>query len=139
MNQIVCPGLVVTMAAKAFGADRVAVAELNKDNLTAARTAGADACIRTAPGEAPAAVAARLKQALPPHGPEVVIDCVGFESTAQVTRHYASTASSDLMACAHAHARACFRACMRVLLVVVWGCFMPPLTTDSYQCQTYSF
>lgn len=104
------------MAAKAFGADRVAVAELNKDNLTAAQTAGADACVRTAPGEAPAAVAARLKQALP-HGPEVVIDCVGFESTAQVTPHYASTGPATLLACAHARARARMLSCVHAFAV----------------------
>ena len=129
------------MAAKAFGADRVAVAELNKDNLAAAQRAGADACVRTAPGEAPSAVAARMKQALPPHGPDVVIDCVGFESTTQVGQHYTCTALWQLFldACMCTCICACMRASARAraLCVMVRGCYMPPPRADTL--LLYSF
>lgn len=77
-------GLVSIMAAKAFGADRIAVAELSESNLIAAREVGADACVHTAPGEGAEEVGERVRQALAPHRADVVIDCAGFEATTQV-------------------------------------------------------
>jgi L-iditol 2-dehydrogenase len=76
-------GLVTTMAAKALGAGRVAVVDMNQANLEIAQQIGADVGILSDVGESPLAVGDRIKAALGPRGPAVVFDCVGFEATMQ--------------------------------------------------------
>ena len=79
-----CAGLVALMAAKAFGADSVAITDLKNDNLALAEQLGADICLNPKASATPAEVGEWLKASLPPYGPDVVIDCAGFESTLQV-------------------------------------------------------
>jgi L-iditol 2-dehydrogenase len=73
------------MAAKAFGAGKVAVVDMNEGNLEVARQMGADIGILSGRTESPIAVGERIKSVLGPDGPGVVIDCAGFEATMQVT------------------------------------------------------
>ena len=72
------------MAAKAFGADSVAITDLKNDNLALAEQMGADICLNPKASATPAEVGEWIKASLPPYGPDVVIDCAGFESTLQV-------------------------------------------------------
>jgi L-iditol 2-dehydrogenase len=76
-------GLVSIMAAKAFGAGKVAVVDMNETNLEIARQMGADIGILSGRTESPYAVGDRIKSVLGPDGPSVVIDCAGFEATMQ--------------------------------------------------------
>jgi L-iditol 2-dehydrogenase len=76
-------GLVSIMAAKAFGAGKVAVVDMNEANLEVARQMGADIGILSGRTESPVAVGDRIKSVLGPDGPSVVIDCAGFEATMQ--------------------------------------------------------
>lgn len=76
-------GLVCTMAAKALGAGRVAIVDMNEANLEVAQKVGADIGILSGRADAPTAVGDRIKAALGPRGPAVVIDCAGFEPTMQ--------------------------------------------------------
>lgn len=76
-------GLVALMAAKAFGADSVAVTDIKNDNLALAEQLGADVCLNPTASATPAEVGEWLKASLPPYGPDVVIDCAGFQSTLQ--------------------------------------------------------
>lgn len=76
-------GLVTLMAAKAFGADSVAITDLKNDNLALAEQMGADICLNPKASATPAEVGEWIKASLPPYGPDVVIDCAGFESTLQ--------------------------------------------------------
>ncbi len=76
-------GLVSIMAAKAFGAGKVAVVDMNEGNLEVARQMGADIGILSGRTESPIAVGERIKTVLGPDGPGVVIDCAGFEATMQ--------------------------------------------------------
>ena len=78
-------GLVALMAAKAFGADCVAITDLKNDNLVLAEQLGADVCLNPKASATPAEVGEWLKASLPPYGPDVIIDCAGFESTLQVS------------------------------------------------------
>lgn len=71
------------MAAKAFGAGKVAVVDMNEGNLEVARQMGADIGILSGRTESPIAVGERIKSVLGPDGPGVVIDCAGFEATMQ--------------------------------------------------------
>ena len=45
---------------------------------------GVSAALLTPPSLSPARIAQELVKLLPPHGPDVVIDCAGFDSTLQV-------------------------------------------------------
>jgi len=76
-------GLVALMAAKAFGADSVAVTDIKNDNLALAEQLGADVCLNHQASATPAEVGEWLKASLPPYGPDIVIDCAGFQSTLQ--------------------------------------------------------
>ena len=84
MSIFVSAGLVALMAAKAFGADSVAITDLKNDNLALAEQMGADICLNPKASATPAEVGEWIKASLPPYGPDVVIDCAGFESTLQV-------------------------------------------------------
>ena len=73
------------MGAKAFGADAIAITDIKRDNLDLAERLGADIALNPEAGMQPADVAAWLRAALPPRGPDIIIDCAGFESTLQVS------------------------------------------------------
>ncbi|KAK9845478.1 hypothetical protein WJX81_007500 [Elliptochloris bilobata] len=75
-------GLVALMCAKAFGADTVAITDIKADNLALARQLGADTALHLDPAAEPAQVAESVRNALP-GGPDIIIDCAGFESTLQ--------------------------------------------------------
>lgn len=78
-------GLVTLLAARAYGADAVAVTDLKQPNLDLARQLGADLAQQTSVLEAPAAIAAALRaEAGAADGFDAVIDCAGFEQTMQV-------------------------------------------------------
>ncbi|KAI7841868.1 hypothetical protein COHA_004397 [Chlorella ohadii] len=88
-------GLVTLLAAKAFGADSVAITDLKQPNLEMAKQArtgasctaglGADACLQTSVLGQPEDVAAELRRtASTPDGFDIVIDCAGFQQTMQV-------------------------------------------------------
>ncbi|KAK9814757.1 hypothetical protein WJX72_011022 [[Myrmecia] bisecta] len=76
-------GLMALLGAKAFGADDIAISDIKTDNLELATSLGASVAICQSRGASPADVAAQIRAALPPRGPDVVIDCVGFDSTVQ--------------------------------------------------------
>ena len=83
------------MAVKAFGADAVAIADIKRDNLDLAMKLGADVALNPDRDAAPQEVATWMRAALPPHGPDMVIDCAGFEPTLQVSLAYAGCFSSQ--------------------------------------------
>ena len=53
-------------------------------SLALAETLGADVCLNPQSSATPAEVGEWLKASLPPYGPDIVIDCAGFQSTLQV-------------------------------------------------------
>ncbi len=77
-------GLMTLMAVKAFGADAVAITDIKRDNLDLAMKLGADVALNPDRDAAPQEVATWMRAALPPNGPDIVIDCAGFEPTLQV-------------------------------------------------------
>ena len=77
-------GLITAVAAKGFGASRIAITDIREDNLPIAKALGADHTLLTNRNMTAMDIAQMLKKALPPFGPEVVIDCAGFDSTLQV-------------------------------------------------------
>ncbi|EFN56178.1 hypothetical protein CHLNCDRAFT_30796 [Chlorella variabilis] len=77
-------GLVVLLAAHAFGADAVAVTDLKEQNLVLARQLGASAALQVSPDQQPADIALALMAAADaPDGFDVVVDCAGFQQTMQ--------------------------------------------------------
>lgn len=77
-------GLVSLMAAKAFGADLVAITDLEQPRLELATELGADAVYRNDPNDDAKMTATHLKLSAGIHdsdGFDVVIDCAGFEAT----------------------------------------------------------
>lgn len=81
---MIAAGLVTLMAVKAFGADAVAITDIKRDNLDLAMKLGADVALNPDRDAAPQEVATWMRAALPPNGPDIVIDCAGFEPTLQV-------------------------------------------------------
>lgn len=77
-------GLVTLLSARAFGADRIVVVDLQRKNLDMASSLGADAVVLSEKGATPEEVGAQIRAALGGGRPEVVIDCAGFEATMQV-------------------------------------------------------
>lgn len=76
-------GLNALIAAKAYGASKVAITDVREDNLPVAEKLGVDYTLLTPRNMTPLQIAEALHKALPPYGPEVVIDCAGFDSTLQ--------------------------------------------------------
>lgn len=72
------------LAARAFGADEVAITDVKAEKLDLADQLGASESLECSPTDSPTVVARHLKAALPPYGPDIVIDCAGYESTMQV-------------------------------------------------------
>lgn len=58
---------------------------LHMCSLALAEQLGADVCLNPTASATPAEVGEWLKASLPPYGPDVVIDCAGFQSTLQVS------------------------------------------------------
>lgn len=54
-------------------------------SLALAESLGADVCLNPQASATPAEVGEWLKASLPPYGPDIVIDCAGFQSTLQVS------------------------------------------------------
>ena len=77
-------GLITAAAARGFGASRIAITDIREDNLPVAQALGVDHAILTPRDLTALDIAELLRKALPPNGPEVVIDCAGFDSTLQV-------------------------------------------------------
>ena len=78
-------GLVNVLVAKAFGAASIAVTDMLDANLQLASQMGATATLQVDPATPPDQAAASLKAAFRGgEGPDIVIDCAGFESTMQV-------------------------------------------------------
>ena len=84
ITYVSCTGLVTILAAKAFGAAQVVVTDMVDANLVLAATMGATATVRVGATASPEDVAADLKAALGGEGPNIVIDCAGFQDTMQV-------------------------------------------------------
>ncbi|BDA45777.1 Sorbitol dehydrogenase [Coccomyxa sp. Obi] len=99
-------GLVTLMAVKAFGADAVAITDIKRDNLDLAMKLGADVALNPDRDAAPQEVATWMRAALPPNGPDIVIDCAGFEPTLQASIYSVIAGGKVIsvgMGCDHAH------------------------------------
>lgn len=72
------------LAAKAFGADAVAITDLRTEALDKAKELGASHTYRIERGKSPEQVAEEVKAQAAPDGFDIVIDCAGFESTMKV-------------------------------------------------------
>lgn len=59
-------------------------------SLALAEQLGADVCLNPQASATPAEVGEWLKASLPPYGPDIVIDCAGFQSTLQASLHLKS-------------------------------------------------
>ena len=70
-------------AALSFGATSVTITDINPDNIKLAQRMGATNTHCHPRTATPPEIAEYLKKLLSPIGPEIVIDCVGFESTVQ--------------------------------------------------------
>ena len=73
----------VLAAAKAFSASKVAITDIRPDNLPVARTLGAQYALDQS-GASSASETVEALKAVFAEGPDIVIDCVGFESTITV-------------------------------------------------------
>lgn len=71
------------LAAKAFGATSVTITHVRQHNLTLAKKMGADKTLCHARAASPQELADQLQTMLAPAGPEIILDCVGVESTLQ--------------------------------------------------------
>ncbi len=73
------------LVAKAFGATSIVVTDMLAANLQLASRLGATSTLKVDPAAPPDQAAANLKAAFGgAEGPDIVIDCAGFESTMQV-------------------------------------------------------
>ena len=77
-------GLNALLAARAFGATKVAITDVRTDNLPLAEKMGAKYALHTPISMSNAEAAALLKSCMPPDGPDCIIDCAGYESTMRV-------------------------------------------------------
>lgn len=73
----------VLTAAKAFGATKIVVTDVNSHNLALADKMGATRTHLPPKAASPLETADKLKEMLSPVGPQIVFDCVGLESTVQ--------------------------------------------------------
>lgn len=70
-------------AAKSFGATSLTITDISPQNIALAKKMGATNAYCHPRTATPQEIADYLKKMLSPYGPEIVIDCVGFESTVQ--------------------------------------------------------
>ena len=73
----------VAAAANAFSASSVAITDIRPDNLPVAKALGCKHTLDTSADPSAAGTVEALK-AVFAEGPDIVIDCVGFESTITV-------------------------------------------------------
>ena len=78
-------GLMVTAAAKAFAASSIAVADIRPDNLPVAQELGAKHVLDLSANKSPEAAIDAVRDVFGSAGPDVIIDCAGFESTISVS------------------------------------------------------
>lgn len=76
-------GLMTLAAAKSFGATSLAITDISPQNIALAKKMGATEAYCHPRTATPQEIADHLKKMLSPFGPEIIIDCVGFESTVQ--------------------------------------------------------
>ena len=76
-------GLMTLAAAKSFGATSLTITDISPQNIALAKKMGATNAYCHSRTATPQEIADYLKKMLLPYGPEIVIDCVGFESTVQ--------------------------------------------------------
>lgn len=76
-------GLMTLAAAKSFGATSLAITDISPQNIALAKKMGATEAYCHPRTATPQEIADYLKKMLSPYGPEIIIDCVGFESTVQ--------------------------------------------------------
>ena len=69
------------VSAKAFGATKVTMTDINAHNLALAKKMGATQTYCHAKTAKPTDIADKLKQMFGPKLPEIIFDCVGMEST----------------------------------------------------------
>lgn len=74
----------VAAAAKAFSASSVAITDIRPDNLPVAAALGCKHTLDTSADPSAAGTVEALKSVFA-EGPDIVIDCVGFESTITVS------------------------------------------------------
>ena len=84
MRRHVDAGLNALACAMAHGAARVVITDVREDNLPTAERLGAWKVLHTPHTSDPLASAKLIRDLLPPYGPDVVIDCVGQQTTVQV-------------------------------------------------------
>lgn len=85
------------MAAKAFGATKIAITDVRDDNLALARSYGAKHALLTPPSMSNEEAATLLKGLFPTEGPDCVIDCAGYSSTLNV--NFSPPPPSPLLPC----------------------------------------
>ena len=78
-------GLMVTAAAKAFAASSIAVADIRPDNLPVAQQLGAKHVLDLSANKSPEAAVDAVRDVFGSAGPDIIIDCAGFESTISVS------------------------------------------------------
>ena len=83
-HEICWAGLNALVAAQAFGAGRIAITDVRQDNLPLAKKLGAQHTLLTPVSMTNEDASHLLKSLFPPEGPDIVIDCAGYESTVQV-------------------------------------------------------
>lgn len=76
-------GLMTLAAAKSFGATSLTITDISPQNIELAKKMGATNAYCHSRTATPQEIADYLKKMLLPYGPEIIIDCVGFESTVQ--------------------------------------------------------
>ena len=75
----------VTAAAKAFAASSIAVADIRPDNLPVAQELGAKHVLDLSANKSPEAAVHAVRDVFGSEGPDIIIDCAGFESTISVS------------------------------------------------------
>ena len=75
----------MTAAAKAFAASSIAVADIRPDNLPVAQQLGAKHVLDLSANKSPEAAIDAVRDVFGSAGPDIIIDCAGFESTISVS------------------------------------------------------
>ena len=82
-------------------------------SLALAEQLGADVCLNPQASATPAEVGEWLKASLPPYGPDIVIDCAGFQSTLQVEHlpFPPCIAGAQVFICQHLYSKGHYNLC----------------------------
>lgn len=123
-------GLNALAAALAFGATKVVITDVREDNLPLAERLGAKFPLLTPPGMSAQEAAKKIRDCLPPDGPDCVIDCAGYDSTLQVRHNVPSSAEMHCGTVVSALIIACFVGIGCTSRVTCWGiCSSADLST----------